>query len=101
MMFDEILKKFEDQKIVLLPKIRLDEILEATDVLEEKNTLVSDKIRILKYEDNIIAQEITSRDELALRLMSSLEEAEEFVANRLDVYEKMWDGCGCKVNYYE
>ena len=25
----------------------------------------------------------------------------EFVKGRLDTYERMWDGCGCRVSYYE
>ena len=23
-----------------------------------------------------------------------------FVAERMDQYERMWDGCGCRIDYY-
>jgi len=32
--------------------------------------------------------------------MNSLKEAEDFVKDRLDFYERKWDGCGCKIDYY-
>jgi hypothetical protein len=27
--------------------------------------------------------------------------AQQFVADRMAQYERMWDGCGCRVRYYE
>jgi len=34
-------------------------------------------------------------------LFQNEETAAKFVEERLDIYEKMWDGCGCKVKYYD
>lgn len=36
-----------------------------------------------------------------LRLLGGPEEARAFVEKRLEEYERMWDGCGVKVEYYE
>ena len=35
------------------------------------------------------------------RRMPSIEDATDFVNDRLGTYERMWDGCGCKINYFE
>jgi hypothetical protein len=39
-------------------------------------------------------------DERAVRRFASHEEANQFVQQRLKDYERMWDGCGCKIDYY-
>jgi hypothetical protein len=28
------------------------------------------------------------------------DEVRRFVRERLEAYDRMWDGCGCKVDYY-
>jgi len=33
--------------------------------------------------------------------MKTKKEAEEFIKERLEIYNRMWDGCGCKVDYYK
>ncbi len=101
MEFKEIKLKLMKQNILLLPSDNLDVILSNTQVIEDKDTLMSDHIRILKDDDDIFVQEITNKNELSIRKMESAEEAEKFVEIRMETYEKMWDGCGCKVNYYE
>jgi len=79
----------------------LNEILLKSKILIEKDTHISDKIRLLKFNDELILQEKTTKDEYLIRIMKSKEEAEELIKERLEIYDKMWDGCGCKVNYYE
>ena len=101
MNFEEIKLKLKNQNILLLPKEELNEILSRTQVIDDRNTIISDHIRILKTEDSVYVQEITAKDELSIRQMESVEKAEELVESRMETYERMWDGCGCKVNYYE
>ena len=101
MNMDEIIEKLKKEKYILLDKQDLDDILAQTEVVRENDTMMSGYIRVLKYKDNILLQEITAKEELALRLFPSEKEAGDFVDSRLVIYEQMWDGCGCKVNYYE
>ena len=35
----------------------------------------------------------------ALRRLAA-DEVDDFVRDRLAIYERMWDGCGCRVDYY-
>jgi hypothetical protein len=101
MKIDEVVEKLKDQNFLILPKENLEEILAHVSILEDKDTLMSDHIRILKWNDVILVQEITSKNELAIRIVDSIEQANHFVGERMETYERMWDGCGCKVNYYE
>ena len=75
-------------------------MLSFSKILIEKDTVINDKVRILNINGWILFQEITSKNELALRCFKNIEEAEIFLTKRIDVYEKMWDGCGCKIDYY-
>jgi hypothetical protein len=97
---EDVFKKFTDSKIALLDPSLLPEILLKSKILLEKNTIINDMVRIIEIDDKIIFQEITAKNELALRLFNNVEEAEKLLNQRFDVYEKMWDGCGCKIDYY-
>ena len=45
--------------------------------------------------------EAPSRDARVGRLLGSREAVRRFVEKRMEEYERMWDGCGVKVDYYE
>ena len=97
-----LLNKLKRKKIVILPEETLDDILKINElkIIREDDTHISDHIRILKINSVIILQERTTKHELSLRKLKSIEEANKVVNDRLETYEKMWDGCGCKVDYY-
>ena len=100
-MIEQLLKKLENEKIAVLHKDELDKILEKTKVLKEAETNFYGKIRILALSSIILIQEMSDKSELIIRRASSKDEADNFVRERLSTYERMWDGCGCKVKYYE
>jgi hypothetical protein len=35
-----------------------------------------------------------------IRRLADEAAAARFVADRLATYERMWDGCGCRIDYY-
>ena len=39
-------------------------------------------------------------DERVLRHFPDAGAAGRFIADRLAAYERMWDGCGCRIDYY-
>jgi hypothetical protein len=95
-----ILTEFKYKKVKLISQEEFDIILKQSKIVKESNTMISGLIRILLYNRNILVQETTPKDEIAVRFMESEGEANEFVEKRMVTYEKMWDGCGCKVDYY-
>ena len=97
----ELIKDFKNKKVLLFPKSELEELLSSCETLIEEDTVINGKVRVLKCEGMFIFQEITNKDEIALRKFPCLQDAENLINDRLSVYENMWNGCGCKVNYYE
>jgi len=95
------LRSLQNNKFLLISVSDLHNLLKQADVIEEANTYMSDYIRILRYADHIIIQEQTQKGEIVIREQESLGKARIFLANRLEIYEKMWDGCGCRVGYFE
>ena len=88
------------KKYLILSRDELDELLSNSELILEENTFISDKIRLLKLDNDLILQEKTTNDEYLIRIVKSEEDAKELIRQRLEIYEKMWDGCGCKVDYY-
>ena len=84
----------------MITEIELNELLLKSKIIVEKDTLISDKIRLLKHNNQLILQEKTTKDEYLIRMVKSLEEGEELIKQRMEIYDRMWDGCGCKVDYY-
>ena len=97
---ETIIDEAKEKKYQLISEETLNFLLSDLEILIEKDTLISDKIRLLKFEDNFLIQEKSNKDELLIRLMKSKKEGEDFINSRMEIYDKMWDGCGCKVEYY-
>lgn len=87
------------------PKILSEEIVQSiiskSNLLTEQDTLISRHIRLMKYKHVFIVQERSSKQEIILRKFTNFDKASKFITERMIVYEKMWDGCGCKINYYQ
>lgn len=97
---DRLVTEMKDRLSYLMSPAKLDDLLNSCEIIFERDTLISGFIRILKYKDYFITQETTNKNEVALRLYDSREKADELVQDHLDTYDQMWDGCGCKVDYY-
>lgn len=99
-MLNELMGQLQRDRIYVTRDDILDSLLKAAEVIYEQDTKISDFIRILKYKNYYVTQEITDKKELVLRLFESYREALDLVNDHLETYDKMWDGCGCRVNYY-
>ncbi|MEO8230927.1 MAG: hypothetical protein ABI638_01510 [Ignavibacteriota bacterium] len=95
--FDRIL----DSKYLIVDESELKTILDNAELLRIEDTHLSDVIRLIKYSGNLFIQETTFNKEIIVRKVSSIEDANKFIRERLDFYERKWDGCGCKIDYYE
>jgi hypothetical protein len=101
MNLEKIISTSKKNKYSIINKEELEKLLSHSETIIEKDTHISDKIRLLKLGNDLIIQEKTSKDELLIRIVKTKKEAEDLIDQRLEIYDKMWDGCGCKVNYYE
>jgi len=101
MNLEKIIAVAKKKKYTIVKQDDLKELLSQSKIIIEKDTHISDKIRLLKYKDELFIQEKSNKDELIVRIMKSKKEAEEFIKERLEIYDRMWDGCGCRVEYYD
>lgn len=76
-------------------------LIDNLEVLQKHDTHICGQILLLKDENYFIVIEQTDKKEYLFRSYADAAPAMEFITNRLELYERMWDGCGCKVNYYE
>ncbi|HMN50160.1 MAG TPA: hypothetical protein PKD67_13535 [Ignavibacteriaceae bacterium] len=97
----EIFNKALNSNYIIIEEDELKSVLENSETLRTEDTHLSDLIRLLKFENNLFVQETTFKKEIIIRKMNSLEDADKFFQERLDYYERKWDGCGCKIDYYE
>jgi len=100
MITNKIITSAKKEKYLIINEEHLKDLLSNSELIIEENTYLSDKIRLLKIKDDLILQEKTTSGEYLVRIIKTKKEAEELIQQRLEIYEKMWDGCGCKVDYY-
>jgi len=97
----ELVTKLQTQAPIPVDREILVGLLETAEVLRQDNTCVAGWIRVLSVDGVILVQEETPDGNALARRMLSIEDANDFVNDRLASYEGMWDGCGCKINYFE
>ena len=98
---DDLLEKLGHASRLGLSPDELAGLLEEAELVREEDTCVSGMIRIIRLRDAVLVQEETPDREIVVRIRPTCEAAEEFVDRRLETYERMWDGCGCKVDCSE
>lgn len=96
----EIMAEAKKKEYSVINEDDLNNLLSDSKIIIEKDTLISDKIRLLKFEDDFFIQEKSNKNEIIIRIVNSNSEGEIFINNRMETYDKMWDGCGCKIEYY-
>ncbi len=97
---NNLLTEIGIEKVKVITADQLELLKNSVEIITERDTLISGIIRIMKIENTYILQETTNKSEIALRSFTSPESAMALLDERMEIYEKMWDGCGCKVNYY-
>ena len=97
----EIFDKTLNSNYLIIEEDDLKSVLDNSEIIRVEDTYLSDFIRVIKYNDNLFVQETTFKKEILIRKMDSMNDVDFFVQERLDYYERKWDGCGCKIDYYE
>lgn len=95
----EVVERTRTLPLVTLDERSLDALLKAAEIIRDADTCLCGRIRILSLEGSVMVQEQTQEGRILVRRLGSQEAAQSFVDDRLATYDRMWDGCGCKVNY--
>ena len=96
---DEIIREAAEKSVVKIDREELDAVLERAEVIRSADTALAGWIRILSLGTHVLVQEETPEREVLLRRLPSVDAANRLVDERLADYERMWDGCGCKIDY--
>ena len=100
MTINKIIASAKNKKYLIINEEDLKNLLSNSELIIEEDTYISDKIRLLKVKEELILQEKTTTGEYLIRIVKTKTEGEKFINERLEIYNRMWDGCGCKVDYY-
>lgn len=82
-----------------LDQEELAELLDSAEILRDADTCLAGRIRILGFDDVVLVQEHDQDGRVLVRRLDTEAAASALVDDRLATYERMWDGCGCKVDY--
>jgi len=86
--------------LTAIDRSTLGELLAAAELVRRDDTCITGWIRILTIDGLTIVQEETPGGEVLVRRVPSQEDAERLVEHRLASYERMWDRCGCRIDYF-
>jgi len=76
-------------------------VVGASTELRVVEAALDHKIFLRERGSELLARETSDAGEIILRVFESEFAMNAFVQRRVDIYERMWDGCGCKVDYYD
>lgn len=68
--------------------------------IERHKTQLAGDLIIIHVGGELAAVESPSREARVARLLGGREAARAFVEKRMEEYERMWDGCGVKIDYH-
>jgi hypothetical protein len=95
-----LIDRLNRQPIVELDVAEWEEIADQFEVTERHSTFIAGELLILRLEPGYAAVEQPAEDRRVVRRLENSDAVRSFVTSRLEEYERMWDGCGCKIDYY-
>lgn len=98
-MIEDLLGALSSGRIESVSMDTFADLIESLDVVEKTDTRFRGFIYLLRKEDVWIIAEHPDSSTAVLRRVDSREAGEAFIRKRLEDYDKMWDGCGCKIDY--
>jgi len=99
MQIEELQSRLESGEVVRLSGTGATEALAGFELVHEEDTRLAGPIRILRAGNLVAVAERPEPGELVFRRMEHQAAAEAFIKDRLETYERMWDGCGCRIDY--
>ena len=97
---DELIGRLDAEMIVRLTTSDWNDLARDFEELERHATGMAGDLLVIRIQGGLAAVEQPSPGERVVRRLADPDEAHQFVARRLEEYERMWDGCGCRIDYY-
>jgi len=100
MTIDELNQRLEAAGLVVVSAAEWARLATELVEVERHPTYIAGDLIIVRGPGGLAAVEQPGPQERVVRHLRDLDEVRRFVARRLEQYERMWDGCGCKVDYH-
>lgn len=88
-------------ELVVLPRDGFERVRAGLVERYAAETHFAGPIRLLEIAGGFAVAEYPDDTTGVLRPFGDEAAARRFIQARLDTYDRMWDGCGCKIDYYE
>jgi hypothetical protein len=98
---DDISQRIRSGRLLVLTPEEAGEVVQQADLIEKHGTPGKGDLMILSWLGMRIVLEQENDETFIARRFSDQREVDPFVERRLNQYERMWDGCGCRIDYYE
>lgn len=93
-------ERLRAERIVPMPAAEWDALAGQIEEIERHDTFIAGPLLIVRTPAGMAAVERPSPATRVVRRIADMTEARSFVDGRLETYDNMWNGCGCKVDYY-
>jgi hypothetical protein len=98
---EELCRRLATGEIVVMDDVAWATLEPSFVLVAQEDTAVSGYIAIFEGPCGVFVLEEPQREQRVARPLASVEAARELVRQRLVTYERMWDGCGCKIEYLQ
>jgi predicted aminopeptidase len=96
---EQLVSRLDGESIVRLAAADWDALAPRFTLVERHDTFLRGDLLIVRTPAGLAAVESPSTGDRVVRRLASEEAARRFVADRLETYERMWNGCGCRIDY--
>ncbi len=90
----------EAGEVLRLSRDEWEVIARLLEVIETHPALPGSELLLVRFDSRLAAVEQPRGDEWAVRPLSGMTEAREFIRRRQAEHDRMWNGCGCRIDYY-
>jgi len=97
---EELERRLDGEGIVELSAADREGLADRFVLLESHDTRLAGKLLLVRGKRGLAAVERPGPGRRVVRRLDGESEARAFVEERLDTYDRMWDGCGCKIDYF-
>ncbi|MDH3290524.1 MAG: hypothetical protein OEO20_04280 [Gemmatimonadota bacterium] len=96
----ELTERLRTERILAVAAEAWHALADQFDEIERHATGIAGDLVIIRTPAGLAAVEQPNSTQRVMRLLTGDIEVRQFVRQRTEQYERMWDGCGCKVDYY-
>jgi hypothetical protein len=92
-------RRLARERITELSAAEWERVADRFEVLESHDTRLAGLLLLVRDDGGFAAVERPGPGRRVVRRLEDEQQARSFIEERLETYERMWDGCGCKIDY--